>query len=249
MEVGELITQYRRQAGMTIDELAARAQVPKGTLTKIIGGVTKAPTLCNIQAIARALGKTLADFDQASPPRPALSPAETAHLTKYRALDAHGKQAVDGLLALEYQRMEQLFPAPEEDNVVLFPTDFFLQSASAGLGDFNDDQAYETLDLIKRPPKGVSFLIRVSGDSMEPTFSDGDRLFIRRQDQIGTGEIGLFCRGGDLFVKEQGAHCLLSHNEAYAPVYPLPDTPIFTIGRVLGVCTPDYLPGGGPGRR
>ena len=62
MEVGELISFYRKQAGMTIDELAAQSGVPKGTLNKI-GGVTKAPTLDNMKSIARALGKTLADFD------------------------------------------------------------------------------------------------------------------------------------------------------------------------------------------
>lgn len=63
MEVGELISLYRKQAGLTIDELAERSGVPKGTINKIIGGVTKAPTLPNMKSIARALGKTLADFD------------------------------------------------------------------------------------------------------------------------------------------------------------------------------------------
>jgi len=63
MEVGELISYYRKQAKMTIDELALTSGVPKGTLNKIIGGVTKAPTLDNMKSIAKALGKTLADFD------------------------------------------------------------------------------------------------------------------------------------------------------------------------------------------
>lgn len=64
MEVGELISFFRKQSGMTIDELAAKSGVPKGTLNKIIGGVTKAPTLDNMKSIAKALGKTLADFDE-----------------------------------------------------------------------------------------------------------------------------------------------------------------------------------------
>ncbi len=71
-DIGELITQYRRQAGLTIDELVAKSGVPKGTLTKILTGVTKAPTLDNIRAIAKALGKSLADFEeQKSSPAPA----------------------------------------------------------------------------------------------------------------------------------------------------------------------------------
>lgn len=63
VEVGELISFFRKQSGMTIDELSAKSGVPKGTLNKIIGGVTKAPTLDNMKSIAKALGKTLADFD------------------------------------------------------------------------------------------------------------------------------------------------------------------------------------------
>ena len=67
MEIGDLIAMYRKQAGLTIDELSDKSGVPKGTLNKIIGGITKAPTLDNMKAIARALGKTLADFDD--PPK------------------------------------------------------------------------------------------------------------------------------------------------------------------------------------
>ena len=36
MELGALIAQKRKQADMTIDELALRSGVPKGTLNKII---------------------------------------------------------------------------------------------------------------------------------------------------------------------------------------------------------------------
>ena len=86
MEIGELITLYRKQAGLTIDELSEKANVPKGTLNKIIGGITKAPTLETMRSIAYALGKKLADFDN-EPDIPILySPAEdqliknTAHL-------------------------------------------------------------------------------------------------------------------------------------------------------------------------
>ena len=45
MELGELISLYRKQKGMTIDELAEKSGVPKGTINKIIGGITKAPKL------------------------------------------------------------------------------------------------------------------------------------------------------------------------------------------------------------
>jgi transcriptional regulator with XRE-family HTH domain len=66
MDIGELISFYRKEAKITIDELSRKSGVPKGTINKIIAGTTKAPTLDNIKAIAHALGKTLSDFDNDS---------------------------------------------------------------------------------------------------------------------------------------------------------------------------------------
>lgn len=117
MEVGELISLFRKQAGMTIDELSAKSGVPKGTLNKIIGGVTKAPTLDNMKSIAKALGKTLADFDDEPIPTKK-SPGgaeggewdelrsieEAEHIKKYRLLDPYGKEAVDSILNIEHRR-------------------------------------------------------------------------------------------------------------------------------------------------
>ena len=63
MELGEMVSRYRKDAGMTIDELSAASGVPKGTLNKIIAGTTKSPTLDTVRALAEALGKKLEDFD------------------------------------------------------------------------------------------------------------------------------------------------------------------------------------------
>lgn len=98
MEVGELISFFRKQSGMTIDELAAKSGVPKGTLNKIIGGVTKAPTLDNMKSIAKALGKTLADFDESpietknSPSTAEAEPGEEQLVNLYRKLNEEGKE-------------------------------------------------------------------------------------------------------------------------------------------------------------
>ena len=109
MELGELISFYRKQLGMTIEELSEKSGVAKGTLTKIIGGVTKAPTLDNMKAIARALGKRLEDFDDPQPQKArGLSPAEERLLRQYRALDAYGQETVDWVLSRESGRVRAL---------------------------------------------------------------------------------------------------------------------------------------------
>ena len=93
MELGEMISRYRKDAGMTIDELSESSGVPKGTLNKIIAGTTKAPTLDTMKAIAKALGKRLADFDdgiQVVKTNNGLSAGALKLAKDYETLDSHG---------------------------------------------------------------------------------------------------------------------------------------------------------------
>lgn len=106
MDIGEKISLYRKEKKITIDELVEQSGVPKGTINKIIAGTTKAPTLDNIKAIARALGKRLDDFDDSPNDDLEFTAAEQQHIKKYRTLDAHGKRMVDLVLDEEAARVE-----------------------------------------------------------------------------------------------------------------------------------------------
>lgn len=240
METGELISLYRKQAGLTIDELVKKSGVPKGTLNKIIGGATKAPTLDNMKSIARALGKTLADFDdEPIKDAPSISNEALQVARDYSDLDMPGKRAVR--VTLDDQRRRVKEEANRNDKITLFPVKEYNQSASAGYGDFFDDDSFDVIDLVKRPPAGTTYLVRVDGDSMEPTYRDGDRLFVSAQETLNFGEIGVFSINGDLYIKEYGRAGLVSHNPTYPIRRPSPYDTSKIIGRVLGICTSDYL--------
>ena len=123
----------------------------------------------------------------------------------------------------------------------VYPINNYLQPASAGCGDFTDDDCFEVIDLVKRPPNGASFLVTVDGDSMEPTYHDGDKVFVHSQSTLNVGDIGVIAFGSDMYIKEQGENCLISHKPAYDPKYPDMDTLVRVYGKVLGVCTDDYF--------
>lgn len=174
------------------------------------------------------------------------TPWEMEHIIKkYRDLDDHGKEMVTLTLDCETKRMRE-DQRPSAKVVELFPTRKYLQSASAGYGDFNDDASYEMVDLVKRPPVGISFIITVNGDSMEPTYYDGDQLFVRAQETIRTGEIGLFTKGPNLYIKESGPDGLISHNKTYPLIIGTNNEPIRAQGKIIGVCSEDYLPSSAP---
>ena len=107
MELGAIISVKRKQAGLTIDELAAKSGVPKGTLNKIINGYTRDPQIETVKSIARALNCTLEDFDD-SPRVRTLSQEEYLLIQQYRLLDSIGQEIVQFIIKKELERAEKL---------------------------------------------------------------------------------------------------------------------------------------------
>lgn len=107
MELGAIISEKRKQAGLTIDELAAKSGVPKGTLNKIINGYTRDPQIETVKSIARALNCTLEDFDD-SPRVRTLSQEEYLLIQQYRLLDSIGQEIVQFIIKKELERVEKL---------------------------------------------------------------------------------------------------------------------------------------------
>ena len=107
MELGAIISEKRKQAGLTIDELAAKSGVPKGTLKKIINGYTRDPQIETVKSIARALNCTLDDFDD-SPRVRTLSQEEYLLIQQYRLLDSIGQEIVQFIIKKELERAEKL---------------------------------------------------------------------------------------------------------------------------------------------
>lgn len=120
-------------------------------------------------------------------------------------------------------------------------------SASAGGGALNDDESFESLvieDNFVQHLGGASELkyieaINVSGDSMEPTFSYGDIVFINRsKNDIGRGGIFTINTEHGLFIKRvqkrvDGKVDIISDNKDY-PMQTIPLENMEVIGRVVG---------------
>ena len=116
--------------------------------------------------------------------------------------------------------------------------------ASAGTGMPLTD-SYEHEYVFLRNSRSVcraDTIITVSGDSMLPTFRDGDDLLVEYTPEINPGEIGIFIVAGEGFVKEYQPDGLHSHNARYKTIHPTPDDNFRCIGRVLGIVTEDMLP-------
>ena len=52
----KMLNEIRKKAGMSIDELSKKAQLPKSTVEKVLFGIVQHPRIDTLQAIERALG-------------------------------------------------------------------------------------------------------------------------------------------------------------------------------------------------
>lgn len=75
---------------------------------------------------------------------------------------------------------------------------------------------------------------------MEPTFHDGNKVFVEKCSSVAVGSIGIFILNGEAYIKELGDHCLLSHNKSYKPIKITDEDRVYCCGRVLGVVDDYY---------
>jgi len=154
-------------------------------------------------------------------------------LQKYRALDEHGRDVVDYLLESEYQRVTTI---AKNRKVHMLKIDYYNYPASAGTGSFLETEIPEQI-LVKESTnaENADYVIPIMGDSMEPTYHNGDKAFVEKCDSVDIGEIGIFVVNGDAFIKELGDKCLISHNEKYKPITLSENESVYCCGRVIGV--------------
>ena len=73
---------------------------------------------------------------------------------------------------------------------------------SAGTGAFLDEGNFEMLRFPESSvPEGAEFGIRVSGDSMEPVYHDGQIVWVQQCNELEIGDVGIFVYDGDGYLK------------------------------------------------
>lgn len=156
-----------------------------------------------------------------------INPSEQSLLEKYRDLDDHGKELVDLVLEKEHERC---IASITEKPAALRIYTYMQKIAAAGNGFYFDDIPTETIEAPYMP--GADFIIGVSGDSMEPTYNDGDLVYVEKRQIIHSGEIGIFMIHNECYIKEVTDEGLKSHNPKYKLIPG--DESIQCIGKVLG---------------
>ena len=226
---GEKIKEARLAQHLNQEELAERIGSKYRSISTWENGTAKPDyaTLIRLCEVLNTSPNHLLGFNM-SVDTPSL--AEWAILHKYRDIDEIGKDAVSAVLDAEYRRVAK----PKKAR--LLRLDFYHYPASAGTGNFLETETPDEI-LVKEcsEAEAADFIIPIRGDSMEPTYHDGDKVYVEKCDSIEIGEIGIFVVNGDAYIKELGNRCLISHNSAYKPIKLGSSDSVYCCGRVLGV--------------
>lgn len=110
--------------------------------------------------------------------------------------------------------------------------------ASAGTGSFLDGENFTELEVGEEVPADADFGIRISGDSMEPRFINGQIVWVKQQESLLSGEIGIFYLDGNAYCKKlkddaEGSF-LISLNNKYDPIPVTGNNSFKIFGKVVG---------------
>lgn len=169
---------------------------------------------------------------------------EWALLKDYNSLNKEGQTKANEQVSLltkipDYQALD----IPQSDtlsNIIEFEPvrdtrrstyTYYQRLASAGTGEYIFDDI--PTDTIEAPyMEYADFIIGVNGDSMEPTYYNGDKVYVEKRQVVEVGEIGIFMVNNECFIKEAGSDGLISHNKKYRMI---PGSEhIICVGKVLG---------------
>lgn len=231
MGIGNRIKEARDKKGLTQAELGILIGVTGSAITNYENGTShpKEPILYKlIDALDVDANFLFQDVVQCKDLT--LTIEERNFIHSLRSMDSHGKKSVKAIFDEELKRMQET-----EDNVVdikPYSIQEYDVPVSAGTGQYLDYSNCTITKLAEKPPRGADFIVRISGDSMEPTYQDGDRLFVSKNKSLSYGDIGIFYIEGNVYVKEYGKDGLISHNKNYSIIPGREE--IECIGKVIG---------------
>lgn len=242
-EIGQVIKESRLAAGLTQTQVAKALNRPQQTIASWESGKSQ-PDANTLFVLFKVLGRSVDEAFGFSSSMFEVSFQEKDAIKKYRLLDEYGKEAVDGVLEVEYRRCTE--PAepvqkPETPTVVLHQP-YSEVAAAEGAGAFLLDDSYEKITVeLNQYTQQADVILKVVGRSMEPAIQDGDRILVRVQPSIRMKEIGVFILDGQGYLKQRAADRLISLNPKVDDVYVKDLQSAECYGKFIEVLNPEWV--------
>lgn len=238
MSFNKKVIKLLKEKKKTKAQLAKAAGIPYTTLDSMLKRDSDTTRLATIFKIAEyldiAVEELVFDDRPGSSVKPEFTEGELALIETYRSMDERGRGVVNAVLNYEMSRLKSASSKQPRESVRKIPV--YLAPAAAGspLPVLADDYSLvKTSDA----PEEANFGIKISGDSMEPVIADTSVVWVKKQDTLTSGDVGIFVLNGESVCKKleyaNGVCTLVSFNSKYAPIEVLESDNLRVIGRVL----------------
>ena len=234
----------REKMGLTVKQAAAMLRLPYTTYNNYEKN-TREPSGGLICKMAEFYGVTtdylLGRTDQPAAPSCNVQDENLKELIeKWNSLDKHGKHLTMLVLDAEYDRCCKNNSAPSIsssiENTITIRSSEYKVSAGTGFLLSDDDLSTELRVPDTPAARKADFALRISGDSMEPIYHDGDIVLVKKADFVRIGEIGIFVVDGSGYIKKYGGDRLISLNNAYNDIILRDGMSAHCCGLVIGRC-------------
>lgn len=244
MDFTEKLDLLMQSRGLSRRQFALQSGIPYTTIVNFYEKGTEGVKLSTLRKITAFFGVSL-DYltnDRITDPNHgkasgfSVTYPEMQMLQKYRAISPHGKDLVDTILEKQYCH-EQAREAQKKGrpSPPLIDLRHYWDAPSAGEGNPFSDGGYDILQVEDSPAaRSADFAITVSGHSMEPKFLDGDVVLVKAQETYEIGDIVVFAKDGESYIKLAGRRCFESINPDYADIRVSDEDSFRCFGIVLG---------------
>lgn len=230
--IAENITHFRKQRGITQKELAKEVGITASTMTDYMK-LRSAPSFGVIQKLADYFGVKKSDIDTTF--------KEESTNSLPDAPDSLTQQIMDKVVQLTppnqkivLRTSEELLESQNEEEtkinevsevISLYQVEVVSETAAAcgfNYGFGYDDTDRETIEVDERPPRH-DIATKVSGDSMQPDYQDGDILYLVDKGLTTyNGDLAVIAYGDRSYFKkiytENGRLRLVSLNDKYEDI-------------------------------
>ena len=227
---GDMIRQYRKEKGLSQEELGALVRVGKNAVGAWEAGRSR-PDLGSVPVICEALGLSVGAFFGLAEDKTPKDEMLQAFGERFGQLNDYHRRVIlrEMDVLIEMQRAEE---KPARKLVRVFRNEL---AACAGpsfsIGESAGEPVWLYADSLTEQADEIIF---ISGDSMEPAFHDGDQVLVRHTETIRPGEIGIFTNGDAGYIKEYRKEGLRSLNPAYPMMHFSEGDEVRCVGKVIG---------------
>lgn len=232
MQMVEKIKKLIKENGYSVAAFEKQLGFGNGIISK---WKTQSPSVDKLKLVADNLNCSvdylLGRTDSISVDSGEYSNDEMQIIQNYRELSGEGQEYIE----LQLYIANKVYKQEEMTEPEIISIKYAYMPVSAGTGIDLSEENYKTINIKSNEiTRSADFAVKVSGDSMQPTYEDGDILLIESMPCINKGDIGIFVLDGEGFVKEFGGDRLISHNEQYDDIMLSDHDVVMCSGKVIG---------------